>query len=129
MKMQATDGQTQRILVNNPVLASELVTRNLGAISIPTLVVWGGDDLAEPLADGRDYAAKIPRAKLVIVKDCGHFPSLEKPDDLLLPWKRCSAELRAAFISVLRHSVDKIQVVRVPSGFIIAPPFLFSFFA
>jgi hypothetical protein len=54
MKMQATGGQTQRILANNPVLASELATRKLGAISISTLVVWGGDDLAEPLADGHD---------------------------------------------------------------------------
>jgi pimeloyl-ACP methyl ester carboxylesterase len=82
-KLQANDGQTQRILVNNPALASELVTGKLGAISIPTLVVWGGDDLANPLAVGRDYAAKIPHAKLVIVPDCGHFPALEKPDEFV----------------------------------------------
>jgi pimeloyl-ACP methyl ester carboxylesterase len=82
-KLQANDGQTQRILVNNPALGSELVTGKLGAISIPTLVVWGGDDLAEPLADGRDYAAKMPHAKLVIVQDCGHFPSLEKPGEFV----------------------------------------------
>jgi pimeloyl-ACP methyl ester carboxylesterase len=83
LKLQANDGQTQRILVNNPALASELVTEKLGAISIPTLVVWGDDDLGEPLAYGRDYAAKIPHAKLVIVKDCGHFPALEKPGEFV----------------------------------------------
>jgi pimeloyl-ACP methyl ester carboxylesterase len=82
-KLQANDGQTQRILVNNPALASELVTGKLGAISIPTLLVWGGDDLANPLAVGRDYAAKIPHAKLVIVPDCGHFPALEKPGEFV----------------------------------------------
>jgi pimeloyl-ACP methyl ester carboxylesterase len=82
-KLLANDGQTQRILVNNPALASELVTGKLGAISIPTLIVWGGDDLPNPLAVGRDYAAKIPHAKLVIVPDCGHFPALEKPGEFV----------------------------------------------
>jgi pimeloyl-ACP methyl ester carboxylesterase len=82
LKLQANDGQTQRILVNNPALAKE-VTGTLGAISIPTLIVWGGDDLASPLADGRDYAAKIPHAKLVIVPDCGHYPALEKPGEFV----------------------------------------------
>ena len=79
LKMRANDGQTQHFLANNPALSSELVTGKLGAINIPTLVVWGGDDELVPLADGRDYAARIPHAKLVIVQDCGHAPSLEKP--------------------------------------------------
>lgn len=79
LKMRANDGQTQHLLANNPALSSELVTEKLGAINIPTLVVWGGDDELVPLADGRDFEAKIPNAKLVIVQDCGHAPSLEKP--------------------------------------------------
>jgi pimeloyl-ACP methyl ester carboxylesterase len=83
LKMQANDGETQRILANNPALASELVTGKLSAINIPTLVVWGGDDELVPLADGRDYAANIPHAQLVIVPDCGHAPSLEKPREFL----------------------------------------------
>jgi triacylglycerol lipase len=87
LKMEANDGQTQRLFVDNPALASELVTGKLGAISIPTLVVWGGDDQLLPLADGRDYAAKIPHAKLVIVADCGHAPSLEKPDEFIADLK------------------------------------------
>ncbi len=83
LKMQANDGETQRLLANNPALASELVTGKLGAIDIPTLVVWGGDDEVVPLTDGRDYAAKIPHSKLVIVQDCGHAPSLEKPREFV----------------------------------------------
>lgn len=83
LKMQANDGQTQRLLANNPALASELVTGKLGTINIPTLVVWGGDDELVPLTDGRDYAAKIPHSKLVIVQDCGHAPSLEKPGEFV----------------------------------------------
>ena len=83
LKMQANDGQTQRLLAANPVLASELVTGKLGLITIPTLVVWGGDDELVPLSDGRDYAANIPHAKLVIVPECGHAPSAEKPREFL----------------------------------------------
>jgi pimeloyl-ACP methyl ester carboxylesterase len=83
LKMQANDGQTQRLLANNPALASELVTGKLGAINIPTLVVWGADDELIPLSDGRDYASRIPNAKLVIVQNCGHAPSLEKPGEFI----------------------------------------------
>jgi len=84
LKMQANDGQTQRLLVANPVLASELVTGKLELIPIPTLIVWGGDDQLVPLRDGEDYAAKIPHAKLAIIKDCGHAPSLEKPEEFVV---------------------------------------------
>jgi 2-hydroxy-6-oxonona-2,4-dienedioate hydrolase len=83
LKMQANDGQTQRLLANNPALASELVTGKLGVINIPTLVVWGADDELIPLSDGRDYAAKIPNAKLAVVQNCGHAPSLEKPSEFI----------------------------------------------
>lgn len=79
MKMQANDGETQRLLEDNPVLKEELVTGRLGAIRIPTLVVWGKEDALVPLADGRDYATKIPNAHMVIIPDCGHAPSLEQP--------------------------------------------------
>lgn len=83
LKMQANDGMTQRLLAANPALTSELVTGKLSGITIPTLVVWGGDDELVPLADGRDYAANIPHAKLVIVPECGHAPSAEKPAEFI----------------------------------------------
>lgn len=83
LKLGANDGATQRSLRSNPRLADEVVTGKLAAITIPTLVVWGGNDQIVPLADGQDYAAKIPNAKLVIVPECGHAPSLEKPTEFL----------------------------------------------
>jgi pimeloyl-ACP methyl ester carboxylesterase len=59
------------------------VKDRLGAISVPTLVVWGGNDELVPLEQGRAYAAGIPGAKFVMVPDCGHAPSIEKPDEFL----------------------------------------------
>jgi pimeloyl-ACP methyl ester carboxylesterase len=83
MKLKANDGMTERLLVANPETDKEVVGDKLPGITIPTLVVWGGDDQIVPLADGKDYAAKIPGAKLAIVPDCGHAPSLEKPKEFV----------------------------------------------
>jgi pimeloyl-ACP methyl ester carboxylesterase len=82
-KLAANDGQTQRLLWGNPKLASETVGGKLQAITVPTLVIWGRDDELVPLADGQDYANKIPGAKLVVIPECGHAPSIEKPREFL----------------------------------------------
>jgi len=83
MKLKANDGMTQRLLRSNPVLDRETVGAKLAGITIPALVVWGADDELVPLADGREYAAKIPHARLVVVPESGHCPALEKPDAFL----------------------------------------------
>lgn len=79
IKLAANDGTTQRLLRGNPKVAGEVVGDKLGRITVPTLVVWGGDDAIVPLAEGRDFAEKIPGAKLVVIPECGHAPSLERP--------------------------------------------------
>ena len=83
MKLRANDGSTQRLLFGNPKLGSEVVSGRLSGITIPTLVVWGGADEIVPLEQGRGYAAGIAGAKLTIVTDCGHAPSIEKPEQFL----------------------------------------------
>ncbi|MFC6646266.1 alpha/beta fold hydrolase [Granulicella cerasi] len=83
IKLTANDGNTQRSLRTNMKLDEETVGDRVQAINIPTLIVWGGNDAVVPLEDGKDYAAKIPGAKLVIVPECGHAPSLEKPKEFL----------------------------------------------
>jgi pimeloyl-ACP methyl ester carboxylesterase len=83
LKMEANDGFTQRSLRSSPKLADEVVGGRLAAITIPTLVVWGGNDELVPLEQGRAYAAGIKGAKLVIVPECGHAASIEKPKEFL----------------------------------------------
>jgi len=68
--------------VNSPA-PGEAVDGRLGAITIPTLVVWGQYDGLLPLADGRFYAAGIPRGKLVVVPNAGHAPMIEQPAGFL----------------------------------------------
>ena len=82
LSLSKGDGWTIHSLVSNKALADESVDDQLGQITIPTLVVWGADDHMVPLDDGRDFAARIPGAKLVVVPGSGHAPGIEKPGDL-----------------------------------------------
>ena len=52
----------------------------LGAIACPTLVLVGDADEATPPELAREMAAGIPGAKLVVVPECGHLSTLERPE-------------------------------------------------
>jgi len=51
----------------------------LRRIRVPTLVVWGRDDLVVPAADAAGYVERIAGAELVVFDDCGHVPMAERP--------------------------------------------------
>lgn len=46
----------------------------------PTLVVHGEQDRLIPVANGRSLAARIPAARLEIVKDAGHVMTTDQPE-------------------------------------------------
>ena len=52
---------------------------HLERIAVPTLVVWGRDDLVVPSSDARGYVQRIRHAELVVLEDCGHVPMVERP--------------------------------------------------
>lgn len=61
----------------------------LASITCPTLVLTSDSDHSVPNQASFAMAKAIPGAKLVIIPECGHLPSLEKPDALtaaLLDW-------------------------------------------
>jgi pimeloyl-ACP methyl ester carboxylesterase len=51
----------------------------LPRIKVPTLLVWGRDDLVVPASDASGYQDRVPDAELVIFEDCGHVPMAERP--------------------------------------------------
>ena len=59
MKMKANDGFTERSFWTNAKVATEVVKDRIGSISVPTMVVWGGNDELVPLEQGRAYAAEF----------------------------------------------------------------------
>ncbi len=48
-------------------------------LQVPTLVIFGTRDNTVPTDSGRLLAERAPTARLVLIPDCGHFPSLEAP--------------------------------------------------
>jgi pimeloyl-ACP methyl ester carboxylesterase len=52
----------------------------LSTISCPTLVVVGDNDALTPPKLAEEIAAGIRGARLVVIADCGHLSTLERPD-------------------------------------------------
>jgi pimeloyl-ACP methyl ester carboxylesterase len=52
----------------------------LATIRVPTLVLCGRQDALTPLADHQAMAAGIANARLVVVEDCGHLSTIERPE-------------------------------------------------
>ncbi len=58
----------------------------LGALGVPTLLLWGAEDPFAPLAGAHRFEREIPGAKLVAIEGAGHFVFDEQRE-------RCVAEV------------------------------------
>jgi pimeloyl-ACP methyl ester carboxylesterase len=54
----------------------------LGAVTVPTLVVWGAADRIVRPEHGHAYADAVPGARFELIDDAGHLPQLETPHKL-----------------------------------------------
>jgi pimeloyl-ACP methyl ester carboxylesterase len=69
--------------MGDPTLADRL-----GAVTTPTLVVWGEADRIGDPDFGRAFAAAIPGAEFTLLPRSGHMPQIETPDALVeVVWK------------------------------------------
>lgn len=64
----------QRLIMNRPDSRHDLAL-----IHCPTVVICGRQDGLTPLAESEEMAEKMPRAKLVVIEDCGHLSTMERP--------------------------------------------------
>lgn len=51
----------------------------LPTIAVPTLLIWGRDDLVVPASDAPGYHERIPESELHVFADCSHVPMAERP--------------------------------------------------
>jgi pimeloyl-ACP methyl ester carboxylesterase len=61
----------------------------LGEITCPSLMLWGREDKFSPAADGLKLSVGLPHGRYAEISECGHFPSLEAPEetvDIILHW-------------------------------------------
>jgi pimeloyl-ACP methyl ester carboxylesterase len=61
-------------------VVNEDLTELLPKVAVPTLLVWGTEDDAAPVAHGRTMERLIPDAGLVLFEGAGHFAYLDEPD-------------------------------------------------
>jgi pimeloyl-ACP methyl ester carboxylesterase len=86
----------------------ETVAERLHEVAAPTLLVWGREDRITPLSIGERFRRNIPDAMLVVLRECGHAPMIERP---------------AAFGAIARAWIDEQHVFgRPPAGDPVPPP-------
>jgi pimeloyl-ACP methyl ester carboxylesterase len=51
----------------------------LGSVTAPTLLVWGGRDPIVPVRHARTFRTLIPDARLVVLREAWHVPMVEQP--------------------------------------------------
>lgn len=60
-------------------VVNEDLTDRLPLISAPTLLIWGENDTATPIADAKKMSRLIPGSGLVSFLGCGHYSFLDNP--------------------------------------------------
>lgn len=58
----------------------ETVASRLSEIDVPTLLVWGRNDLITPADVAEEFRERIPSADLHFIDECGHAPMIEHPE-------------------------------------------------
>jgi pimeloyl-ACP methyl ester carboxylesterase len=53
----------------------------LPRITVPTLLIWGEQDVRSPLRVARQFEQAIPDAQLVVIPGAGHVSNLERPEE------------------------------------------------
>ena len=69
------DPMLRQIMVT---VVNEDLKHLLPNINVSTLLIWGENDKATPVKDGKVMEKLIPDAGLVVLKEAGHFSYLEK---------------------------------------------------
>ena len=61
-------------------VVNEDLTALLSVIQAPTLILWGDQDREVPKSAMEIMADRIPRSRLVVFGEAGHFPFLDAPE-------------------------------------------------
>ncbi len=62
---------------------TEVVLEELHRLAMPTLVIWGANDVVVPAVHGRRAISRLPKAELALIPQCGHLPQVERPSEFL----------------------------------------------
>lgn len=83
MDVLVKNNETAAKLAWNPRWHNPKLKKRLDRITVPTLVVWGENDRLFPIEYAWEWEKLIPNARLAVIKECGHSPQIEKPDQFV----------------------------------------------
>ncbi|XXX81472.1 alpha/beta hydrolase [Sorangium sp. So ce134] len=72
-----------RVYAGEPFMHDPTLRARHGQLSVPSLVVWGESDRIVDLEYGRRYAASMPGSVFKPVSGAGHFPQIERADEVI----------------------------------------------
>jgi pimeloyl-ACP methyl ester carboxylesterase len=76
----AADVRPESLKVQLRLMAEADQRDLLPRIRVPTLLVWGEQDVRSPLGVARAFEEAIPDARLVVLPNSGHVSNLEQPE-------------------------------------------------
>ncbi len=82
-------GARQLVQQNRAIMARPDARLHLPSITCPVLVLCGDSDQLTPPECSQEIAALVPQARLVMLPECGHMLTMERPNEVnaaLLAW-------------------------------------------
>lgn len=92
MELTKRTGARAMVKLSRSARRNQLRDR-LGDIRVPTLIIWGREDVVTPPEAAHEFAARIPGSKLVWFDRCGHVPMIECPDQFVRAMEEFNDEL------------------------------------
>lgn len=79
LRLARVRGTTDALLAMDATRDDGHLPEYVAKIAIPSLVIWGGNDAAAPVADG-DRLAQTLKTTITIIADSGDMPYIAQPD-------------------------------------------------
>ena len=81
--IQAANAATLAVYAREPYMHDPKLRRRLGLVPTPVAAIWGESDQIAPEPYGRAYAGSFPDGRFEPIRDAGHLPHLEQPEQVL----------------------------------------------
>ena len=73
----------ERLQETFKLVVTDDVQQDAATLKLPTLLIYGEDDLSTPVQYGRMFHHLIAGSKLEVVPGAGHFAHLDKPEEVM----------------------------------------------
>jgi pimeloyl-ACP methyl ester carboxylesterase len=92
--IQAANAATLAVYAREPYMHDPKLRRRLALVPTPVAAIWGESDQIAPEPYGRAYAASFPNGRFELIREAGHLPHLEQPEQVLKAIQRFADEDR-----------------------------------